>query len=292
MRSPETRLCSSIVRATQKHEKMNTTPAYKQLFSNILVLTCLGMGLLIHSVSFAQALDPDYDPYEHHEEKTDSIDTKTEENLPVFNKPVDELTVLGLAVIDGDTLPFYTFDAIEITARSFKSPQEEFEYKKLQRRVVKVYPYAQEAIRLMDEIEDITASIEKRRTRKKYLNKLEDQLKDQFKNELMRLSTKEGKVLVKMIERSTGETFYKTLKDLRNPVTAFFFQQVGKRYGYDLKEGYDVEKYGNLEEILTNIENLGLDFVDIRYETPESLSQFKGLPSVEETVRRKKNKEK
>lgn len=132
-------------------------------------------------------------------------------------------------------------------------------YRRMQRHAGIAYPYAMSAVDLLEQIEAETELIEKKRHERKYLKKLEKQLKDQFKDELTNLTTSQGKILIDMIERETEEPFYETLKGLKNPVTAFFFQKIGKRFGYDLKTKYDPEQDWMLEKIILELEAKALE---------------------------------
>lgn len=165
----------------------------------------------------------------------------------------DDLTVLDMIITaEGDTLFLADLPLISITgSRLFLDMSK---YRRMKRNATKAYPYAKNAVALLQEIERETELIEKKRHQRKYLKRLEKELKKQFKEELTQLTTTQGKILVKMIERDTGSTFYTILKGLKNPVTALLFQGIGKRYGYDLKQGYDPEKEWMLERIILELE--------------------------------------
>jgi hypothetical protein len=44
--------------------------------------------------------------------------------------------------------------------------------------------------------------------------------------------------MIKMIEKETGMSFYDIIKDKRNVFSAIYWQNLGKLYGYNLKDGY------------------------------------------------------
>ena len=106
-------------------------------------------------------------------------------------------------------------------------------------RTLKVYPYAIRALELMKELDEVTADMDRRKDRRKYKKQLEDELKASFKEDMKGLTKTQGKLLIDILERQTERTFYDILKDLKSGTTAFFWQGLGKTYGYDLKEGYD-----------------------------------------------------
>lgn len=184
---------------------------------------------------------------------------KRKSKQELYGKSIDDLSVLGLGVIDGDTIPIYNFlDAVVVSTKK-RTAAEQRAYRKLKRNLVKVYPYAQRATLLLNEMEKATADMRRsKRKKKKYVKALEKELKGHFEQELKKLTTSQGKVLIKLLERETGEPFYKLLKQLKNPFSAFVWNTVSKRYGYNLKEGYDSEKNQDLEELVSALEENGL----------------------------------
>jgi hypothetical protein len=161
--------------------------------------------------------------------------------------------IIELMITDkGDTVPVFIMPVATLT--SSNDPMYESRYRRMKDNTIKVYPYAHKAVNLMKEIDEVTNELDRRKDKKKYLNKLEDELKDQFKHELTNLTTTQGKILVNIIERETGQRFFDIVKDLKSGVSAFFFQQIGKRYGYDLKDGYNVAENQMLEKILTDLD--------------------------------------
>lgn len=57
-------------------------------------------------------------------------------------------------------------------------------------------------------------------------------------------------MLFKLINRETGNNAYNIIKDIKGGVTAWFYQTVGKRYGYDLKKKYNPEEEKMIELII------------------------------------------
>lgn len=202
----------------------------------------------------AQLLDP---------EKMDSLINVTpeksvsEEILIVGRDTLSDGTILFQEIIDGDTIPVVYHPDFHVVSRKFANDAERRKFEIMQRKVTKVYPYARKAIDLMDEIERETELISKKRGRKKYKKQLEKELNGRFKEDLINLTMSEGHILVDLIERETERDMYDIIKELKNPVTAFFYQNVGKRFGYDLKDGYNAKEKENLEIIIKGIEANG-----------------------------------
>lgn len=181
------------------------------------------------------------------------------------------VSILPVEIIGVDTIPYTALSQVLVLATRPRSTRDEVEYKALKNNVMKVYPYAVRAIKLLDEIEVTTSEMERKREKKKYLHKLEDELKDTFKGEIKDLTTTQGKILMKILERYTGKTTFELIKQLKNPISAFFWQNASKSYGYDLKEGYNPEKYRDLEAVLVFLEQNGY----------ENITQSKALKQTE-----------
>ncbi len=67
----------------------------------------------------------------------------------------------------------------------------------------------------------------------------------------MRLKISQGKVLMKLIDRESGNSSYYHIKELRGSFTAVFWQSIARLFGSSLKSKYDpLGKDWMIEEIL------------------------------------------
>lgn len=121
--------------------------------------------------------------------------------------------------------------------RFFKDFAEQRQYYLYMRAARKVYPFALQAIDLYDDIQSETADMNKRQ-RRRFIRHEHKELKDDFKDQMKSLSKTEGRVLIKMIEKEVGKPFYDVIKDTRGGITATYWHNLGKMWGYDLKDGY------------------------------------------------------
>ncbi|MCB2197558.1 MAG: DUF4294 domain-containing protein [Bacteroidetes bacterium] len=152
----------------------------------------------------------------------------------------DSVTVARSVIVDGDTIPNVSLEEIVIFPRLvFKNRYREYRYRKLVRDVRKAYPYAQYAKQMLDEMEREFLKLETEKERKKYIKTVEKQLMDEFGNELKKLTITQGRILLKLIDRETGNTSYVLLKELRGTVSAVFWQAIARLFGSDLKSRYD-----------------------------------------------------
>lgn len=156
----------------------------------------------------------------------------------------DDLKLIYATVFEGDTIPLINIPDIEIISYSFPSPEAESEYERTKRRVEKVYPYYQIAKEVIEEMETEKEALRNKQF-KKYKKAKRKELMNQFEKELRSLTTSEGKILVKMINRDTGIAFYDLIKEYNSNAKAWIYNKVANKYGYDLKADYDKEALEN-----------------------------------------------
>ncbi|MCX7697209.1 MAG: DUF4294 domain-containing protein [Bacteroidales bacterium] len=149
--------------------------------------------------------------------------------------------ILTRAIIyEGDTIPLFWLPTVKIYGtRIFKNKTEAIEYTRLVRNVKKVYPLAKLVGTKVNEINAYLNTIPNERVRKKELNRLEKELRDQYQDQVMALTFSQGKILIKLIYRETSRTTYHLIEDYRGSIVAFFWQSFAKLFGYDLKVTYD-----------------------------------------------------
>lgn len=152
----------------------------------------------------------------------------------------DTLFVTRTVIIDGDTIPNVSIEEVVIFPRIvFKNKYRERRYTKLIRDVKRAYPYAIYAKKKLDEMENEFSMLKTEKERKKYVKSIENQLMDEFGNELKKLTITQGRILLKLIDRETGDTSYELLRELRGSVSAVFWQTIARLFGSDLKSQYD-----------------------------------------------------
>lgn len=158
-------------------------------------------------------------------------------------------------IVDGDTIPIVSLPSAKATAkRVFKSRKAEKRYRRLVFHIKKVLPYAKLAGKRMKEVEAEVANMPKRE-RKRRMKELEKEIKRDYEGELMKLSFTQGRILIKLLDRETGNISYDIIKEFRGGFTAWFFQGIARMFSYDLKSDYDPKGEDQLiEEIVKKIE--------------------------------------
>lgn len=159
-------------------------------------------------------------------------------------------------IIEGDTLanPYVDLgEVIVLPSLKFDSYNDYLTYYRLRKRTLKVYPYAKMASERLVVLNDRLSKIKRKRAKKRYTKRVERYLEGEFKDELKRLTRSEGRILVKLIHRETGQTTHGLIKKLRSGWRAFVYQTTAKLFDIDLKTTYnptDDEEDALIEGIL------------------------------------------
>ena len=171
-----------------------------------------------------------------------------EEWKPPFSEPV-QYVILDTLITDyyfsvwytenGDTVVKATHSPVEISVRTNNRLQKT-RYDKLQKKVIKTYPYAKAAGDVMRTYEALCIHITDEGQRKSLLDKAEKHMMSQFEKDLRNMTVSEGVILVKLIDRQTGETGYELLQQLKGKFSAFMWQSIARIFGQNLKDDYDV----------------------------------------------------
>ena len=143
-------------------------------------------------------------------------------------------------IIGMDTIPLVTLPMIEIFAAIDPAQAENLKkYLKLRRDVLRAYPYAKLAATQLKYINDSLLNIKSERARKKFIKETEKDLKARFEKDLKNLTYTQGRILIKLIDRETGNTSYALVKELRGSFQAFFWQSLARLFSTNLKSEYD-----------------------------------------------------
>ncbi|MEN9488935.1 MAG: hypothetical protein RL494_1200 [Bacteroidota bacterium] len=109
----------------------------------------------------------------------------------------------------------------------------------LQRRVLKVYPYAKIAADRLTELNNGMKALKSERDKRKYFKLVENYLTNEFEEQLKKLSRKDGQVLVKLIDRQTGSSAFELIKELKSGWKAFWSNNTARLFDIKLKTKYD-----------------------------------------------------
>ena len=122
---------------------------------------------------------------------------------------------------------------------TFRSIKELRQYVILRNRTLRVYPYAKLASDRLDTLSIRLKNIKSNRKKKTYIKRIENFIYDEFEEELKKLSRSQGRILIKLVHRQTGETTHSLIKELRNGWRAFVYQTTASLFKLSLKDTYN-----------------------------------------------------
>ncbi|OYD42867.1 hypothetical protein CHT99_06605 [Sphingobacterium cellulitidis] len=156
---------------------------------------------------------------------------------------------------NGEVVPWFPIEEVVIYAkRTFKSEEDRIKYLRLRRNVIRVLPYAIYAQKRYEQLDRDLALANSRREEKKLIKECEREIKEKITSEVKNLSVSQGKILIKLIERQTGNTSYDLVKDMKGNISAFLYQGVAKIFGHNLKSTYDPREDYEIENIIREYE--------------------------------------
>ena len=156
-----------------------------------------------------------------------------------------------LTVDSGKLLPWIVIPDVKIVdSRIFKSQADMDNYRRLRYNVMKVLPYAKFAGQRYRQLQRDLALTGDKHKQKELINACETQIKTVFNKEIKEMTITQGEILIKLIDRETGNTSYAMVKDMKGGFKAFVLQSAARLFGHDLKETYDPEEQKDIESIL------------------------------------------
>ncbi len=150
-------------------------------------------------------------------------------------------TILTAAIIyNGDTIEAKTLADVSVMTRLTQSQLNAIaKWTRLRNAVYVTYPYARRAGAVLNDINAKLTNITDKSARKDYIKSREKELKKEFTDPLTNLSVYQGKVLMKLINRETGNNCYEIIKEHKGGLTARFYQTVAFFFNSSLKQPYD-----------------------------------------------------
>lgn len=172
------------------------------------------------------------------------------------SKAVSKDTILVEAIVyNGDTMQLKTYEVVTLYARYNEAmASARAKWTRLRNAVYVTFPYAKRAGIIMNDINAHLLHISDKSERKSYIKSREKELKKEFTEPLSNLSVYQGKVLMKLINRETGNNCYEIIKEYKGAFVARVYQTVAFFFSSNLKQPYD--KLGDdaeLEKIVLEV---------------------------------------
>lgn len=182
-----------------------------------------------------------------------NLASKAQDITPV-NAPWGPRDTLIVSIInyEGEVMPYRELDVVYIS----NLPPEKLakvvqKYNRLRNAVYVTYPYARTAGATLNDVAAHLKNVPSKSERKKYIKTREKELKKQFSDPLTNLSVYQGKVLMKLINRQTGNDCFEIIKEYKGGINARMYQTVAFFFGSNLKQGYEAsDEYDRQIEVI------------------------------------------
>ena len=184
-----------------------------------------------------------------------------------------------------DSLKEYSSKPVTVYDRTYLN-----KYNNAKVLVLKVYPYALYAADKLDEIENNSESIKRRRKKNKFYRNSYKELKKDFKYVLLDMYTQEGIMLMKLVHRETGMTVYEIAEKYKGKKNAAIFNLMGKLWDQDVKIKFEPEGRDKIiEQVIQDIDNGLIEFDETVHIT--SKEEFKAENKKNREFKRRNKKE-
>ncbi len=123
----------------------------------------------------------------------------------------------------------------------FKDEEDRKRFLYMKRKVYKVWPYVQMAHELYNLNQEETQGISKKRLVRKHNREVQDSLMKEYKEKLKKFSRTDGRVMMKLIHRQTGETTYEIVKNSKSGWSAFWWNTQASFFKLNMKDTLDIK---------------------------------------------------
>ena len=170
----------------------------------------------------------------------------------------NDTLLAGAVVYMGDTIEAKTLAGVWLYHKLSESElAARAQWTRLRNAIYVTFPYAKRAGKVMNDVNAHLAGVTDNGERKKYIKSREKELKKEFTDPLMNLSVYQGKVLMKLINRETGNNCYEIIKEYKGGLVARFYQTVAFFFSTSLKQPYDKDgEDAMMEKIVQEVERM------------------------------------
>ena len=164
--------------------------------------------------------------------------------------------IVGAVVYEGDTIEARVLPGVYVYSY-VANMSAKAKWTRLRNAVYVTYPYARRAAVVFNDITKKMDGQTDKRVISSYINSREKELKKEFTDPLTNLSVYQGKILMKLINRETGNNCYNIVKELKGGFTARFWQTVAFIFGSNLKQPYNAKgEDAEIESIVKEVKRM------------------------------------
>lgn len=166
-------------------------------------------------------------------------------------KGIKDTIRVAITNVNDELIPWVGLPEIVIVdTRIFKSPLEKAKFNRLRYNVLKVMPYAMFARQRYGILQTDLAHAKNKKEQRMLVKAFEGEIKTMFNREIKNLTITQGGILIKLIDRETGNSSYDLVKEMKGGFTAFFYQSIARIFGNNLKNQYDPQEDRDIEAII------------------------------------------
>lgn len=149
----------------------------------------------------------------------------------------DEKQKAKIYEINGETVVVMD-ELVLMNKPRFNNQLDRNYYYFLNEKLYRVYPLFLTALQQYRDIRKDMSNMDSK-TKRKFMKDRQNMLADQYEKQLRDLTTTEGQIFGKLMNRATGKNVYEIIKELRGGWSAFWWNVKGKMADIDLKDQYN-----------------------------------------------------
>tara|TARA_R110001583_G_scaffold195545_1_gene375847 strand:- start:124 stop:819 length:696 start_codon:yes stop_codon:yes gene_type:complete len=142
-------------------------------------------------------------------------------------------------IFEGDTLLIELNEVLLLKKLKFKTTYDRRYYFWFRKKTLKAYPYAKLAADRLNVLNERLENIKSKRGKRKYTKHIQKYLEQELTAQLKKLTRTEGRILIKLVHRQTGDTSFTLIKNLRSGWKAFWYNTTANLFKLSLKDQYN-----------------------------------------------------
>ncbi|WP_299065065.1 DUF4294 domain-containing protein [uncultured Polaribacter sp.] len=188
----------------------------------------------------------------------------------------------------GDSVVIQLNEIALLPKHKFTSREDIRYYLWFRKKVYKAYPYAKLASQRLDSLNKRLEKIDSKSKRRKYTKLVQKYIEGEFTDQIKKMTTTEGRILIKLIHRQTGETAFNNIKGLRSGWKAFWYNTTANIFKLSLKTEYHPESNNEdylIEDVLQRAfqeDKLEAQKTKLNFDYVKVIASRKGKINVEE----------
>ncbi len=193
--------------------------------------------LVVSAVAMAQS--------DKNAEQVKPEDMQVDMDSPTFVPMVK----VGKVLVDGDSIQYVELNNVYVyPTLNFKNAKQRAAFNRLVYNVKKVLPIAKEVNRIIIETYEYLQTLPNKKARDEHLKRVEQDIMEQYKPRMKKLTYSQGKLLIKLVYRECNSSAYELIKAIISPVRAGFYQAFAWTFGASLTKKYKPETTDRLTE--------------------------------------------